>query len=364
MKRGFLAFICFLFSYSVFPQYYTEPIQKKLDSLFNQMKENEPGGYVFVQMGTTMLYYKQFGVTDINTKEKFDDMTLVNIGALSRPIISYAILMLQQEGKLNVEDSILKYIPDFKKKDLGSKIKVRHLMTHTSGLKDLPTQKMDSVHFLKINDQENFDLVKYANTLTFEPGNNYQISEQAFSALTIIIEKASGMPWQEYIKQKMFAPSGMSFTKFSEKPGTRTSGAHAYKKIKGNYLEYDEGEAPKIYTAANGGIWSNVNDLRKFLYAVQYCTFINCENIKLADELLVPFNWYSPHRIPQTYCWYWSQIPGLEYITLANEGKIGGFTADLIRVPQSELIVVIVTNNGESYRTPVIEALKQFNYIR
>jgi CubicO group peptidase (beta-lactamase class C family) len=364
MKKIFLCLFCIFLHNSLFPQFYTDPITKKLDSLFDKVNPNEPGGYAFVQMGTTMIYYKAFGAADINTKEKFDDNTLVNIGGLSRPIISYAILLLQQEEKLNVEDSILKYIPDFKNKDFGSKIKIRHLMTHTSGLKDLPMQKMDSVHFLKINDAENFELVKYSNTLAFTPGNNFQFSEQAFSALTIVIEKASGKPWREFIQEKIFTPAGMSFTKFSAKTGMRTEGAHAYRKIKGIYSEYDEGEAPKIYTAANGGIWSNVIDLRKFFYALQYCSFISCDNAKLADELLVPFNWYSPHRIPQTYCWYWNEIPNLEYTTLSYEGRIGGFCSDVARVPQSEVTIVILSNNNTSYLKPIIEAMKQFNYIR
>jgi CubicO group peptidase (beta-lactamase class C family) len=364
MKKGFIALLCSLCCNTIVAQYYTEPIQKKLDSLFDKFKANEPGGYAYVQMGTTMLYYKPFGVADVNTQEKFDEMTLVNLGGLARPIISYAILLLQQEGKLDLEDSILKYVPDFKNKEFASKIKIRHLMTHTSGLKDLPTQKMDSVHFLKINDKENFELVKYSNTLAFTPGNNYLVSEQAFSLLPMIIEKVSGKTWQEYLTEKIYYPSGMSFTKASEKPGNRTTGAHAYRKLNNTYSEYDEGEVPKIYTAANGGIWSNVNDLRKFLYAIQYCTFLKCESTKLADELLVPFNWYSPHRIPQTYCWYWNQIPNLESTTLWYQGRIGGYCTDVVRIPQSEMIIVICSNNNTSYLTPVIEAVKQFNYVK
>jgi CubicO group peptidase (beta-lactamase class C family) len=364
MKKSFLCLFCICFCSSLFPQFYTDPITKKLDSLFNQAKESEPGGYVYVQMGTQIIYYKPFGVSDIQTKQKFDDYTLVNIGGLSRTLISYAVLILQQEGKLNLEDSILKYVPDFKNKEFAKKIKIRHLMTHTSGLKDIPTQKMDSIHFLKITDPENFDLVKYSNTLAFEPGNNFLFSEQGFSLLTMIIEKTAGKAWQDYIREKIFAPAGMTYTKFSAKPGTTTDGAHAYRKIKNIYSEYDEGEVPKMYTGANGTIWSNVGDLRKYLYALQYCLFLKCEEVKLADELLVPFNWYSPHRIPQTYCWYWNEIPNLEYTTLSYEGKIGGFCTDVVRIPQSEVTIVILSNNNTSYLTPIIEALKQFNYIR
>jgi CubicO group peptidase (beta-lactamase class C family) len=296
MKKGLYSILCSLAFGACYSQLYTEPLKLKLDSVYSTINQNDPGAYIYVQMGNQTLYYKQFGIADIESKKQFDDYTLVNIGGISKTFIAYSILILQQEGKLNLEDSILKYIPDFKNKEFAKKIKIRHLLTHTSGLKDLPMQKMDSTHFLNIKDDENFNLVKYSNTLAFEPGNNFLYSDQAFSALVMILEKASGMNWQDFIQQKICAPAGMTFTKFSSKPGEQMEAAHAYRKIKGVYSEYDQGEVPKMYTAVNGGMWSNVVDLRKYIYALQYCLFLKCDNVKLSQELLVPFNWYSPHR--------------------------------------------------------------------
>jgi hypothetical protein len=119
-----------------------------------------------------------------------------------------------------------------------------------------------------------------------------------------------------------------------------------------------------MYTGVNGGIWSNLADLRKYLYALQYCLFLKCETVKLSYELLVPFNWYSPHRPPQTYVWNYNEIPDLENVTLSYEGKIGGFRTNVVMVPASELYIVTTTNNSMSYRSELIKALKQFNYIK
>jgi len=364
MKKGLYSLVWILFYGSFYSQFYTEPLKLKLDSVYSSINPNDPGGYIYVQMGNQILYYKQFGIADIESKKQFDDYTLVNIGGISKTFIAYSILILQQEGKLNLEDSILKYIPDFKNKEFAKKIKIRHLLTHTSGLKDLPMQKMDSTHFLNIKDDENFNLVKYSNTLAFEPGNNFLYSDQAFSALVMILEKASGMSWQEFIQQKICGPAGMTFTKLSGKPGEKADAAHGYRKQQGVYTEYDQGEVPKMYTAVNGGIWSNVVDLRKYLYALQYCLFLKCENVKLSQELLLPFNWYSPHRPPHTYCWFKDQLPDIESPSISYTGKIGGYSSELILIPSSELSIVIVSNNSTSYSQQIIPILKQFNYIK
>ncbi|MBK7817838.1 MAG: serine hydrolase [Sphingobacteriaceae bacterium] len=114
MKKGLYNLLCILFFGTSYSQFYTDPLKVKLDSVFSSINQNDPGGYIYVQMGNQILYYKQFGIADIETKKQFDDYTLVNLGGLSKTFIAYGILILQQEGKLNLEDSILKFIPDFK----------------------------------------------------------------------------------------------------------------------------------------------------------------------------------------------------------------------------------------------------------
>lgn len=364
MQKNLLSFLCSISCVFGFSQIYTEPLKLKLDSVFASIHENDPGGYIYVQMGNQTLYSKEFGVSNMDSKQKFNDFTVVNIGGLSRTFIAYGILILQQEGKLNLEDSIIKYIPNFKNKDLGAKIKIRHLMTHTSGLKDLPMQKMDSVHFLSITDKDNFELVKYTNKPSFEPGSNFLFSEQAFSALVLILEKVSGMSWQDFIKERICVPAGMTFTKFSGKPGETVAAANAYRKINGTYKEYDLGEVPKMYTAVNGGMWSNVVDIRKYAYALQYCLFLKCENVKISTDLMNPSNWYSQQVIPHSQCWFINQVPGLEYMNISYHGSIGGYRTSLIVVPQTELSIVIASNNSAVYHDELIKILKSFGYIK
>lgn len=347
-----------------FAQIYTEPLQAKLDSTLGTLKSNDPGGYIYVQAGNQILYYKSFGVANLETNEAFSDYTLVNVGGLSRTFIAYAILILQQEGKLNLEDSISMYIPDIKNKELANKIKIRHLLTHTSGLKDIPTQAMDSLHFLSITDKDNFELVKYTNKPAFEPGSNFKFSEQAFSALVLILEKVSGTSWQEFIKEKICGPAGMTFTRFTGKPGEKVAASTGYRKVKGKFSEYDQGEVPKMYTAVNAGVWSNVNDLRKYAYALQYCNFLKCENVKTSVDLLTPFNWYSDKPIPHSQCWYIDQIPGMEHKNISYEGAIGGFRTSFMVFPQTEISIVILSNNSTNYAKEVLKVLKDFGHIK
>jgi len=96
----------------------------KLDSIItHEFNENEPGGTLFIQRGNQVLYSRSFGLADIVTKNKFTDKTVSNIGSITKTFVAYGILILQKQGKLSIDDSIIKYFPDFKNKDIARKVK-------------------------------------------------------------------------------------------------------------------------------------------------------------------------------------------------------------------------------------------------
>lgn len=360
----FISTFLFLSSQSI-SQVYTDRLKFVLDSTLNLKTENEPGFSIHIERGNQLLYTNSQGLATISTKEKFTDYTLSNLGGLSKTFIAYSILILQQQGKLTIEDSIYKYLPNMKNKDIAKKIKIRHLLTHTSGLKDIPFSQTDSLFSLTMNDEQNFELVKYTNKLAYEPGNNYSYSDQAFSALVLIIEKVSKSTWQKFIQEYILSPTGMTYTKFTE-AGDKTSGvANGYRLINGSYSEYDEGECPKMYTASNAGIWSTVNDLRKYMYGLKYCLFLSCETIALSEQILVPANWYSPQRPPQSYCWnvtsanYNNPTSYFEY-----SGNQAGYRSQLMYFPDKDLTIIWLSNNSKNYSEIIMNSLKSTGFLK
>src|SRR4026208_2600906 len=118
---------------------------KIFDSTF---KADEPGGAVLIAKDGKIIYEKGFGVEDINTKKPITSQTLFNIGSISKTFVAFGILQLAKENKLSLDDDLYKYFPDFKNTAIAKKIKIHHLLTHTSGLPDIRRVEEDSVFYL------------------------------------------------------------------------------------------------------------------------------------------------------------------------------------------------------------------------
>ena len=147
-----------------------------LDNIFDSVfKADEPGGAVLIAKDGKIVYEKGFGVEDINT----------------------GILQLAKENKLSLDDDIYKYFPDFKDSSLAKKIKIHHLLTHSSGLPDIRNVASDSIFYLSAKDEENWAPIKKADSLEFEPGEKFHYLNPAFNALALIIEKVSGRKWHK-----------------------------------------------------------------------------------------------------------------------------------------------------------------------
>lgn len=363
MKTNFLySYFLLIISIVGYAQTYTEPLKLKIDSLLQNINEEQPGGYIHIEQGNQLLYNRAFGVSNNENKTKFTENSLINIGSLSKTFIAYSILKLQEQGLLNIEDSIYKYIPDFKNKALAQKIKIRDLLMHTSGLKDLPVTSMDSLFSLNMTDAQNFELVKYTNTPAFEPGTNFNYSHQAFSALVLILEKVSKTTWQDYVQKNIMAPIGMTFSKLtytSELSGV----AHAYINSNKGFIEYDQGECPKMYTASYAGIYSNIIDLRKYLYGLKYCLFVNCENVAISEKTIRIAQWYSTDAPPHNYVWYTSKEQNSNRY-ISYKSTIGGFVTHIMFYPEKDLTLLFVSNNGKDLTPEISTILKQFLKIK
>jgi Beta-lactamase class C and other penicillin binding proteins len=105
----------------------------ELDNIFDSVfKADEPGGAVLIAKGGKIMYEKGFGIEDINTKKPIGTNTLFNVGSISKTFVAFGILQLAKENKLSLDDDIYKYFPDFKDSLLAKKIKIHHLLTHSS----------------------------------------------------------------------------------------------------------------------------------------------------------------------------------------------------------------------------------------
>lgn len=347
-----------------------ELLKTKLDSVFSQLfKADEPGGAILIQQGNDVLYENSFGLADIKTGEKFTSKTVSNLGSISKTFVSYGILMLQDQKKLSTDDSILKFFPDFKNKNLGAKIKLKYLLSHSSGIPDLRKVDQDSVFYLTAKDEENFKPLLFADALEFEPGTKFNYSNPAYNGLALIIEKTSGMKWQRFITQNIFAPSAMKNSRITDGSFPDKNVAHGYVLRDKVYQEYDYGESPTFAAAGNGGVWSSIDDLKKYITAINECKFTKCSVIRQSETLFQPSVWKGEKPVYHTGTWFvhqgfYADIKTEESVnTIEHAGDQGGFKSHLIMIPGKNMSIVWLTNNNAFITGPIRRILLQLKYI-
>ena len=331
----------------------------RLDALLeSRIKPNEPGGSFLIRQGKKVLYAKSYGLADLKTGEKFSANTLANVGSISKTFVAYGILLLEKEGKLSIDDPILKYFPDFEHPEVVKKITIRHLLTHSSGLPDSRNVDKDSIFYLTAKDLENFAPLKRTNSLHFEPGSRFEYSNPAFNGLALIIEQVSGQKWQQFIGERIFKPAGMQRSVITDGAFPETGVSHGYRFYQNRFDEYDYGEYPTFCAAGNGGVWSSVKELHKYLEAVKACTFADCTTIQKSQTVWKSPTWNSADPPFLGLSWFVEENPqGVANKSIGHTGSQGGFMAHLIWFPERDLSIIWLANDSEFYTTAILEAL-------
>ena len=341
-------------------------IQTKMDRHFSQLfAADQPGGAILVMKDTTVIFSKGYGVSDLNTKEPITTKTLFNLGSISKTFVSNGILILQKQGKLSVEDSLLKYFPNFKNKTIAQKVKIKHLLTHTSGLPDNRPVRQDSIFYLTAKDAENWYPVTQTETLEFEPGTKYNYSNPSFNALALIIEQVTGRKWQDFITETIFLPSGMYTSTITNGDHPTKGVSHAYSMIQGQWREDDYGEEPTFCAAGNGGVWSSVEELARYELALRKGTFLDPASIDSSALIKTFPNWSGDK--PPFIGWSWFIGKTTDSLkTIGHTGSQGGFQANYVSIPEKKILFVILCNAPRDLDTvtqQVMTLLKEENHF-
>jgi len=187
----------------------TEPDTKKIDSLLQQMVEDDKfSGTVLVHKKGEVIFEKAYGLACKRFSVPNTIETKYNIGSLNKLITKIAILQLLQRGLLDLDDYVGKYLPDYPK-DIASKVKVRHLLSFKSGLGDYFNEKFPKV-IGQLRKLDDFVELFIDDPLLFEPGEKMHYSNAGYVVLGKIIEAISGMDYYEYVREKIYKPASMN----------------------------------------------------------------------------------------------------------------------------------------------------------
>lgn len=230
-----------------------------------------PGAVTLVANAKGVLHLQAVGMADPAGKIPLRTDSIFWIASMTKPITGAAILMLQDEGKLSVDDPVSKYVPELGKLKTPSgapaNLTLKHLMTHTSGLAEATAEESRVARTLS-------DLIPaYANKpMQFEPGSKWQYCQSGINTLGRIIEVVSGLPYEKFLDQRLFKPLGMKDTTFyvRNKQLARLV-APAKRETDGSLVETTIGllqgkpaTSTDRYPAANGGLFSTASDYARF----------------------------------------------------------------------------------------------------
>ena len=222
------------------------------------------GAVTLVADGDKSLHLASTGMADIETKRPMATDSIFWIASMTKPITATAVMMMQDEGKLSVDDPVSKYLPEFTGDKAG--ITIEQCLTHSSGLSDVTGEETKSVATLK-------DLVPLfaAKPLVFPPGRKWQYCQTGINTAGRIVEVVSGKSFPEFLEERIFGPLGMKDTTFylTETQTARlvTSYSIAGGVLKPAALRHLNGKSPASsdrYPMANGGLFSTAEDYAKF----------------------------------------------------------------------------------------------------
>lgn len=364
MKPFYFLLLLFLSSCSVKQDRKT--IGSRMDEYFQQkFTDSLPGGAVLLLKNDSIIFSKGYGLANIITQERITTKTLFNLGSISKTFVANAILILQEQGKLSVEDSLYKYFPTFKNKTIAQRVKIKHLLTHTSGLPDNRQIDKDTVFYLTAKDEENWAPIMQTDTLVFKPGSHYEYSNPAYNGLALIVEKVSGMKWQKFIADNILIPSGMKESTITDGAHPESGVAHGYVKADGQWNEDDYGEEPTFAASGNGGVWSSVEELVLYEKALREFLFLKKETIEQSHANIIHSNWNESKPLERGWSWE-IKLTDDSLKIVSHHGTQGGFIANYVSVPEKQLLFVILCNApypDEEFTAQVMNWLQEEQWL-
>ncbi len=344
-KTSMHLLLIFLTSVSLSGQTFEDQIHQLLADYF---EPTEPGGAVLIKKYDKIVFTKGYGVADLETGDVITPETVFNTGSISKTFVANAILILHEQGKLNIQDPITKYFT-FAHPKVVKSVKIIHFLSHTSGLPDLRDVASHRTDFLTARDQENFQPLLDVTKLNFPAGSQFEYSNPAYNGLALIIEKVTGMKWQHFVRENIFLASDMPTSKVTDGPHPEQGVAHAYDRKGRSWLENDYGEFPTFAAAGNGGIWSSVLELANYENAIKNRVFLP-ENTVRQSRTPVQFpQWKSSENPHIGYAWWIGE--GVLFPTkpfnkkmIFHTGSQGGFRGYHLVIPDEDLLIVGLFN--------------------
>ncbi|MBN1225044.1 MAG: serine hydrolase [Candidatus Aminicenantes bacterium] len=343
-NRGLFFFFVF-FLVVIASSSFADQKTEKVDALFKSWDKNDsPGCALAVIQNGEIVYKNGYGMADLENDVPITPGSVFYIGSTSKQFVTMCITLLAKEGKILLDDDIRKYVPEMP--DYGSTLTIRHLIHHTSGLRDylelvgiiagLNEKKMDEMIGI-YHQQDSLELIARQKELNFKPGEKFLYSNSCYLLLAEIVKRASGKTLREYAHENIFEPLGMKNSHFhddyTELIKNRASGY--YPAGKENFRLF----LSTFDCVGSGGLFSSVEDL--FLWDQN---FYHCKvgGKEVIDMMHTKGRLNNGDEIGYAFALMIGDYKGLK--TVRHGGALGGYRAELLRFPEQRFSVICLSN--------------------
>jgi D-alanyl-D-alanine carboxypeptidase len=284
------------------------------------------------------LKMKTYGLSNLELDTKVKPQTVFKIGSISKQIIATAALLLAEEGKLRTDHPITKYLDGAPAS--WNAVTINHLLSHTSGL------PRESPGYMSLKPQSDADVIKaaYGVSFLFQPGERFEYCNLGYFILAEIIHKASGMPWPEFVKQRIFAPLGMPGSQVTDTTAIVSERASGYAVVNGSR----QNAATLLAVRPSGAFMSSLEDLVKWNAALDARKVLPAATWERA---WTPVTLNNGSKAPYGLGWYIEDLG--RYHMVHHGGSINGFRAQYSRFAEQRFSIIVLAN-GEAARTDLM----------
>lgn len=332
-----------------------QSFKQSLDSLLSaNYSENQPGTAILIIQNGQEVYKSGIGLMNTESKNPINAVTNFRMASVSKQFTAMCIMLLEKQKKLSYEDNLLKFFPDFDEK-LGSTIKIKHLLTHTSGIFDyealIPENQKD-----QILDADVVNFLKKSNKTYFEAGSKFQYSNSGFCLLEQIVEKTSKMSFVQFIESQIFRTLGMSNSRIYEANVKIPNRAMGYaRNEKGEFVLSDQSLTSA--TKGDGCVYTSLNDYEKWINALKNDKLVNLKNQLQKINYLIE----GTKNINYGLGWFHA-YNSAKQIELYHTGSTCGFSNSVNYIPTKDFLVVCFSNiaDNHSIEKKIRDILKKY----
>lgn len=294
-----------------------------------------PGVGVAVVKNGKVIKKQSYGLANIELNVPVSADTVFEIGSVSKQITGAGIMLLVEDGKINLDEKIKQYLPDTP--DAWKNVTVRNLLTHTSGIKSY-TAIGTGFELTKRLKRDEFIKALATYPLDFETGSRYSYSNSGYNLLGFIIEAASGKSYWDFMRERIFQPLGMTQTFDRDPKYIVKNRATGYELENGSYIGRDY-DLTDLFAA--GAFISTVGDLAKWDAAWRNDTLLKKES---KTQAWTPFVLSDGKPYPYGFGWSVADFRGHKLI--GHSGSTAGFSAQILRFTDDDLSVIVLINQG------------------